>query len=439
MNKLKDLRLPLLPIFLSICIFCLSVGYAAINSITGEIIGKAYAYKQTGVFITDAVYYSDLYANKNNSKVNSFVKTTLNTSVELSSSAGNSAITYLVTMYNSSANDYTFDGVVYAEEFYDNPNIIYELDGIKEGDILNSGDYVSFYITYSYLNDIVSANNVLNSYLNFKFTEVSKGYGDLKIEYVLTEGWNDNTYQYYRADFTLTNTGTNYINDFKITIPFDDLSYNAGWGNGVEISNSTDPVAINIQSTSSLNVGGTVEFTLQFGVRDTSFDFNTFDVVIDGNVQEPDEPVTPDNPNPDPDEPDNPDPDEPDNPDEPEVEEPILPEVDSEGNYVYTLDGYTVKLIPANGWNDSVSYYTQFNVVITNTGSTQINNWKFTIDATNGIGVQQAWNLVYDDTQAGVIIVSNPTTGNMIAPGGSYTEGGMILKAPVNNYIPTLK
>ena len=459
MNKLKNLKLPFLPIFLSICIFCLSIGYAAINSITSEITGKAYAYKQTGIFITDVSYYSDLNANENNSKVKNFVKTTLNTSIELSPSDGTSAITYLVTIYNSSANDYTFDEVVYAEEFYDNPNIIFELTDLTEGTILRSGTYLSFYITYSYLNDTISTNNVLNSYLNFKFNEVSKGYGDLKIEYVLTDAWTDNTYQFYRADFTITNVGTASINEFTITIPITDISYNAGWGSGVDVTNNEEIGGIVIKSISPLAINTPIEVTIQFGVKMNNFDFDEFIVVIDGAQQEPDTPPVnpepepdPDEPDPDPDEPgtDEPDPDpdepgtdEPDpDPDEPEPDNPstsVTPEIDTEGNYVYALGDLTIKFTPANSWSDGTRYYTQFNLSVTNNSSSQINSWSFTIDASNGEGVQQSWNLNCDDTTSGIIVVSSPNSGNMIAPGGSYTEGGIILSAPVNNYIPTLK
>ena len=62
-----------------------AVGYSAINSITGEITGNILAESQEGVFITDVENVSNVDANMTNSKIENLSKTTLKSTVELSS------------------------------------------------------------------------------------------------------------------------------------------------------------------------------------------------------------------------------------------------------------------------------------------------------------------------------------------------------------------
>ena len=47
----------------------MGIGYASINSITGEIEGTVIAEVQSGVFITNIEYVSDVDANINTSKI----------------------------------------------------------------------------------------------------------------------------------------------------------------------------------------------------------------------------------------------------------------------------------------------------------------------------------------------------------------------------------
>lgn len=146
----------------------MSIGYASINSIILDITGTASATAQGGVFITNVEYVSNNNADISSSTINNYYKTVLDSTIVLGTSIS-SNITYKVTLYNNSNKDYAFIGTVYADNFYDNSNIQFELNGLEKNDIIKAnGGSITFSITFSYAGT-TTENNILNSYLNFKF------------------------------------------------------------------------------------------------------------------------------------------------------------------------------------------------------------------------------------------------------------------------------
>ena len=164
---------------LLLAILLMGIGYASINSITGEIEGTVIADVQSGVFITNIEYVSDVDANINTSKIEYYIGTMMQSTVELSDNNVASEIKYKVTVYNNSLNNYPFLDVLYdteSTEFYDNENIIFEIDpsGFKVGDIINAKETKEIYITFKYKNGIIPENTVLNSYINFRIAEPNR-------------------------------------------------------------------------------------------------------------------------------------------------------------------------------------------------------------------------------------------------------------------------
>ena len=96
----------------------MGIGYASINSITGEITGTVEAQVQEGVFITGVEYVSDVNANINTSEIKYYIGTMLQSVVELSDVNASSEITYKVTVYNNSENRYPFLGVEKKQKKY---------------------------------------------------------------------------------------------------------------------------------------------------------------------------------------------------------------------------------------------------------------------------------------------------------------------------------
>lgn len=198
-KKYKDGRLRLHFIilgFIIISTFFLSIGYATFESITLDINGQVTAVPQSDIYISNAEYSTNVNADTENSIIHQYYQTTLYNTVILGNSA-NSSITYNITMYNNSDVTYTFNSVQYKEEFYDNLNIVYELEGLKKGDLLLSKQQLTFSIKFHYMNNVVPNNNILNSYLNFKFVKGTNPAGVPDINNIVT---NANKIMIYNAE-----------------------------------------------------------------------------------------------------------------------------------------------------------------------------------------------------------------------------------------------
>lgn len=167
--NIKKIKLYSIVIF--IATLFMGIGYASINSISLNIDGELYAQVQDGIFISNVSYESNLSANLTSSTINGYYQTTLNSNVELSASDSSSNISYLVTFYNNTAENYQYIETIYEEDFYSNFDIIYELTTTSDTNIIKSKEYLTLKLTFKYKEDVIPTEsiNTLSSYLNFKF------------------------------------------------------------------------------------------------------------------------------------------------------------------------------------------------------------------------------------------------------------------------------
>ena len=100
-KKMRIRNNTLLLIMILISTLIMGIGYASVNSITGEITGTVIAESQTGVFITDVIYASDVDANSKTSEIQNYLGTMMKSRIELSNSNSSSEITYKVIIYNN--------------------------------------------------------------------------------------------------------------------------------------------------------------------------------------------------------------------------------------------------------------------------------------------------------------------------------------------------
>ena len=158
----------LLLICVSTCF--LGIGFAQINT-TLNITGNISTLPQANLFITEVNYISDIGADLNNSNILNTYQTILGSNIALSQTLANSKLTYEIKIYNSTTSDYAFKGPVYmlGENTYDNENILFSLEGITEGDIIKSKDFITFRINFYYKNNTIPADNQLSSVINFEF------------------------------------------------------------------------------------------------------------------------------------------------------------------------------------------------------------------------------------------------------------------------------
>lgn len=170
-NKKRKSSFSFYSIFVLIATVCITIGYASVNSVSLDIKGNVSAIEQTNIFITDVQYVSNIDANLSDSKIINAYQTMLQSEVSLSTNNPTSSITYEITVYNSSNNDYFFKETVYEDDFYSNSGITFDLSGIEVGTLLSGKQTLTFKITFHYKDNTISSSNVLSSYLNFKFVK----------------------------------------------------------------------------------------------------------------------------------------------------------------------------------------------------------------------------------------------------------------------------
>ena len=165
-------------ILLCVATIFMGIGYATINNVTLNFEGQASAFAEKGLVITDVIYnMSGSSASSLNSKINYYTKTMMNSHIELDDEV-NSTISYNITVYNNTNYNYLFDQALYDTTglFYDNNNIEFTLSGISQGSKVKSKHSITFTITFKFKNGFTPSSsndtdNVLNSYINFKFVQ----------------------------------------------------------------------------------------------------------------------------------------------------------------------------------------------------------------------------------------------------------------------------
>ena len=216
-------KIAIFMILLSVSTIIMGIGYAAIDNVTLELSGNTSVKKIDNIRITKVEYKSDLLANKEESKINHFNKTTINSKIVLGDDI-DSTISYEVTLRNDTDSTYKYVGAVNdnSKEFYDNDNIGYEVSGIDNNELLQPDTEKVVTLTFKYKSEPID-NQILNSYINIKFIKI------YNIEYVNIDSNDLTEYPYdtkgikYTPVEYLESTGTQYIN----TLYYPDENTNA--------------------------------------------------------------------------------------------------------------------------------------------------------------------------------------------------------------------
>lgn len=209
-ESLKIIRY--MPFLLFIVTFFGCIGYAEIGNISLDITGTVKARTQEGVFITDV---ENIDANADNSKINYYTSTFLDTTIDLDSNNPDSTISYQITLYNNSNEEYIFIDTITDKNdstLYDNENIEFFVTGIEKYiTTIAPAQNIRFTITFKYKEGADTNQNILNSKLNFRFKEKPKI--ELSNEgqtYTLNDIYPDYVAQEYQ--FTVSN----YYSDAEI-------------------------------------------------------------------------------------------------------------------------------------------------------------------------------------------------------------------------------
>lgn len=232
-------KLTLFILLITLSTICMGIGYAAVDNVTLELSGNTSIKKSNTLKITSVEYKDSVNANLEQSKINSFSSTTINSKIVLGNNL-NSTISYEVILENNSDNTYKYVDTIHdnSSEFYDNDNIEYEVKGITAGEKVLPDDKKTVTITFKYKKEPIS-NNTLNSYINIKFVKV------FNIEYINIDENN-------LIDSIEENKSTNiqFLNAPDEVEVTGDLDYT--YNNGIlSISNVTSDIKITGKNNSS--------------------------------------------------------------------------------------------------------------------------------------------------------------------------------------------
>lgn len=163
--------LVIFPCFLIIATIFMAVGYASVNSVTSEVTGIATTSPYSGVLITDISMNISGVEESEVSRIDNYSQTLVKSRMALSKTNGSSFVTLTVKVYNNTGIDYYYRGAKYdaSTEFYSNPDIVFDVDGITIGDILPSKTEKIFTVNFYYRDNVVAASNILDSFINFEF------------------------------------------------------------------------------------------------------------------------------------------------------------------------------------------------------------------------------------------------------------------------------
>ncbi len=147
----------------------LGIGYATISNISLEIDGDASLEGQNNIYISSMTLDSTTHATASSQIINTYYQTMINTRTVLGEES-DSQVTYEITIHNASDKTKVFQGVAFDSEFYSNNEITYTLSNLSVGDEVESGDDITFQITFHYA-DTTHTNNSLDSVLSFDFED----------------------------------------------------------------------------------------------------------------------------------------------------------------------------------------------------------------------------------------------------------------------------
>lgn len=188
-----------------IATFFMGIGYAAVNSVLLVFSGNVTMKELDGVYITDIRYVKNENSlDTEKIKIYSAGQTIVNSLVTLDSINTLSNVKLEITVYNSNEEDYVFVGAFYEDEFYDNNNIIFELEGIKVEDKISKGEYKTFYVNFKY-NTTEKITNTLTSIIDYRFEpySVKETLSGIEFNYLLKNSEyapEGDVYEYYSID-----------------------------------------------------------------------------------------------------------------------------------------------------------------------------------------------------------------------------------------------
>lgn len=209
MNKLLSI---VTAITLSLSMIFMSIGYAELSD---ELVadGTAKLSSQKNVFISNVIYKSDVNAGLEDTSINEYTGTNLNSTIVLSPTNPSSSITYTVEFYNNSPYIWLYEGVDYLDAAYSNSKIDFSVSVGRN--FISAYGSMTLDITFHYATSTITSN-VLDSVLNFVFSQVDVSHAavvegnsadNLAAIYNGSKNYNGNNTQYRWTNWASSDSG----------------------------------------------------------------------------------------------------------------------------------------------------------------------------------------------------------------------------------------
>lgn len=248
---------------------------------------------------------------------------------------------------------------------------------------------ITFSVGYSVLSEQLSIEGTVNLVTEDSDINEFKN-NNLKLTYDV-QTWYSSGLNYYQYDFTLTNIGTEVVNNWSVFIEvINDLRIASGWSVDYGI-NGNQLSLTSLSYNSTLNPGNQVSFGIQ--VTSSNSDFKIRKVNLNGDVISDD-------------------PEEPDNPEEPDEELEVV-------------------FKKGSNWGQPGEYYIQYDITLTNKTNIDINPWSFEFSVPEGTTIFNGWGFNYVNAD-GIIRVSPANYNKNLAAGSSISIGLQLKCATLN-------
>lgn len=157
------------------------------------------------VNIVSVVYKDSVSTDPDDSEIITARKNSLKSNVVLSPTDSDSSITYTVTVYNDTSENYMFMGTIF-DELYSNENIIFETTLEMEDAVLSKSS-LTFDVTFKYAPGVTPTNdiNTLLSQIDFIFEPavIKETLSGIEFNYLVKNGEyapEGDVYEYYNVD-----------------------------------------------------------------------------------------------------------------------------------------------------------------------------------------------------------------------------------------------
>lgn len=178
-NK-KQLIKRIMPSFILIISLFMGIGYSTVTGTYLTLKGEAKSKNPKGVFIYNVEYVKQNESDTTTSTINTYVDTTLSSTIKLSDEENDYEI-YRIYIKNNSSDNHMYLGMSYDDKYFSIPNsnvkfsVINDGDeGLKEKDIIQGKEERTFLIKFEYIDNYIPTDkNTLSILINFKFNPIN--------------------------------------------------------------------------------------------------------------------------------------------------------------------------------------------------------------------------------------------------------------------------